>query len=275
MNCFSRVKIFLIFFLLSSFFGCSKDYVTGKSSYNWFSLKTDIALGKQVLDYQESALQDKEVIIDSKEDQVMLGRIRTVVSRVSKVSHIPDLPYEAHLADADIVNAWCAPGGKIMVYSGLWDPKKGLIHKESDDELAAVLSHEIAHATARHSTKTLSKMMTLQLAGAAVSTVISQTGTVQGADLFNEVFYQGMNIYVPSYSRKNELQADYLGLIYMAKAGYDPRVAVDLWKRAAQKRGDQTSIYASHPSSGARAAELEKHLPEAMKYYEESRKNYK
>lgn len=263
--------LFSIF--IFSLFGCSRDYVTGKNSYNWFSLNTDIELGKGVLEAQQDGLEKKKVMIDSDHDAIMLKRLKVIVHRISKVSHIPDLPYEVHLADTDIVNAWAAPGGKIMVYSGLWDPKKGLVRKESDTEIAAVLAHEIGHCTARHVTKSLTKQITLSLAGAAVSTAISGAGYTEGADLFNEVFYQGMNIYIPSYSRKNESQADYLGLIYMAKAGYDPRVAVEVWKRAGKTKGDRTSIYSTHPSSGERAAALEKHLPEAMTFYEESRKN--
>jgi len=79
-----------------------------------------------------------------------------------------------------------------------------------------------------------------------------------------------MNIFVPSYSRKYEYEADAIGLMYMAKAGYDPRVAVELWKKAAQKKKDYASIYASHPSSGARAKHLEEILPKAMEFYDEA-----
>jgi predicted Zn-dependent protease len=269
---FKRVRL-LLFVVLLVLIGCGKDYVTGKTSYNWFSLNTDVKLGSQVLESQENSFKGKNIAIDSEKNQEMLARVRTIVGRVTKVSHIPNLPYEAHLADAPIVNAWAAPGGKIMVYEGLWDPEKGLVKKESDDELAAVLSHEIAHCTARHVTKALTQQATFMLAGAVVSSAIAGAGSVQGSNLFGEIFSQGMNIYIPSYSRKNEAEADHIGLFYMAKAGYDPRAAVELWKRAAQKRGDATSIFASHPSNGARAKELEKYLPEAMKVYEESRGN--
>ncbi|MFO1518899.1 MAG: M48 family metallopeptidase [bacterium] len=259
-----------ILFSILSLSGCGKDYVTGKSSYNWFSLDTDVKLGAQVLDAQEKSFSSKNVSVDSEKNKEMLARVKTIVSRITKVSHIPDLPYEAHVADAPIVNAWAAPGGKIMVYEGLWDPEKGLVKKGSDDELAAVLSHEIAHCTARHVTKAISRQMTFSLIGTAVSTAIAGAGSMEGSNLFGEVFNQGMNIYVPAYSRKNEAEADRIGLFYMAKAGYDPRAAVEVWKRAAQKKGDRTSIYASHPASGERARDLEKYLPEAMQIYEQT-----
>jgi len=251
--------------------GCGKDYITGKTSYNWFPLSTDVKLGSQVLYAQEQSFNEKNVHVDSEKNGPMLERLKVIVGRISKVSHIPNLPYEVHLADAPIVNAWAAPGGKIMVYEGLWDPKKGLVNQASDDEIAAVLSHEIAHCTARHVTKAMSKQATLSLIGVAISSALAGAGSSQGADLFGQFFNEGMNIYVPMYSRKNEAEADRIGLFYMARAGYDPRAAVEVWKRAAQKRGDETSLSASHPASGERAKDLEKYLPEAMAIYEENR----
>ncbi len=158
----------------------------------------------------------------------------------------------------------------MMVYEGLWDSEKGLIQKDNENELAAVLSHEIAHCTARHATKAISRQMTVSLVGAAVSSVIAGAGSQEGSNLFEKIFSEGMNVYVPSYSRKNESEADRLGLFYMAQAGYDPRSAIQVWKRAAQKRGDRTSIYASHPASGERARQLEKYLPQALALYQKN-----
>jgi len=268
---FKRLKLWLGICLLIVSMACGKDYVTGKSSYNWFSLKTDIQLGEQVYEVQVEEFQKKKIPVDSAKNQAMLMRIRETVTRLSKASHIPDLPYEAHLADSPIVNAWAAPGGKIMVFEGLWDPEKGLVQRDNPDELAAVLGHEIAHCTARHATKALTKQATLGLIGTAVGAVIAGAGSAQGADLFSQVFSGGMNIYIPSYSRKSESEADKLGLFYMAKAGYDPRAAVEVWKRAYQKKGDKTSIFASHPASGERAKKLEEYLPAAMAIYESNR----
>jgi len=261
-------KALICSFILLSVTACGKDYVTGKSAYNWFSLNTDIQLGNQVYEAQVQELEKKNIPVDSTKNYAMLMQIRETVNRLSKASHIPNLPYEAHLADSPIVNAWAAPGGKIMVFEGLWDPQKGLVQRDSPNELAAVLGHEIAHCTARHATKALSKQATLGLIGTAVGAVISGVGSASGADLFSQVFSGGMNIYIPSYSRKSELEADKLGLFYMAKAGYDPRAAVELWKRAYQKKGDKTSIFASHPASGERAKKLEEYLPAAMAVYE-------
>ena len=263
-----------IFLIVVSLFmsGCAKDLITGKKTLNYYNLQEEPKIGQYVLLEQKRALKKQKKEIDPEKDKEELERLRSIVARIAAVSHYPDFPYEVHLADADIVNAWCAPGGKIMVYTGLWDPKKGLVEKDNDDELAAVLSHEIAHATARHVTEAISRNMTIAFVGTAISSGIAAGGYQQGSDLFGQIFSEGMDIFVPSYSRKNEFEADSIGLMYMARAGYDPRVAVELWKKAAHKRKDLTSIYASHPASGERARHLEELLPMAMELYEAAQK---
>ena len=264
-------KALLPLFLALLFAGCAKDLVTGKTTLNYYDIKSEPKLGKQVLSAQAAALKKNKKELDSEKNKAELIRLRGIVVRIAKVSHYPDFPYEVHLADLDIVNAWCAPGGKIMVYEGLWDPKKGLVEKGNEDQLAAVLAHEIAHATARHVTEALSQNMTIFMIGAAVQTAISAGGYQQGSNTFGEVFSQGVGIFMPAYSRNNEYEADEIGLMYMSKAGYDPREAVKLWEKAAKKRKDYTSIYASHPTSGARAKRLKELLPQAMELYEQSK----
>ncbi len=242
--------------------------MTGRQTYNLFSMGDEAGFGKQVMNEQLQALQRNGKAYDSARNQAYLSRIRKIVQEIAAVSHVPSFPYEAHLADVPVVNAWCAPGGKVMVYEGLWSPTEGLVDGHSNDELAAVLAHEIAHATARHVTESLSRNVTIMLAGQAATSIIA-TGSPEGADLFGQVFSSGVNLFIPSYSRKNESEADRIGLMYMAKAGYDPRAAVRLWKRAAERKGNHTSLYATHPSSGARAKALEALLPEAMALYEQ------
>ena len=270
-NDMKRISIFVAALILAGMVSCAKDLVTGRKTLNFYSIESEPRFGMQVLDSQRRGLKSKNRKLDREADPEEYERIQRIVARIAPVTHYPQFPYETHLAQVKVVNAWCAPGGKIMVYTGLWDPKKGLVEKGNEEQLAAVLAHEIAHANARHVTEAISRNLALMLAGTAVQTAIHAGGSAQGANLFGEVFADGMNLYIPSYSRSNEFEADRVGFFYMAKAGYDPREAVRLWKKAAKKRkGDGTSIYASHPSSGARARELEKLLPEAMKLYEEA-----
>ena len=247
--------------------GCAKDLVTGKTTLNYYSLEGEPKLGGQVLARQVKAAKKKGAKMDAAADAEEYERIKGIVVRIKPHTHYPEFPYEVHLTESKIVNAWCAPGGKMMVYTGLWKPKKGLVEKGNEDQLAAVLAHEMAHANARHVTEAISRNMTIVIAGTAVQTAIAAGGSSQGANLFGEIFSDGMSVFVPSYSRSNEYEADRLGLLYMAKAGYDPREAVKLWKAAAGRKKDMTSIFASHPSSGSRARTLEKYLPAAMVIY--------
>lgn len=266
------LKRSFLFILVSCAFlfttGCAKDLISGKDTYNWYKVDDDVKLGNYVMKTQLKELKDRGKEVDSPKDAKELQLIKNIVKRIGAVSHYPNFPWEVHIADVPVVNAWCAPGGKIMVYEGLWDKEKGLVDKNNADQLAAVLAHEIAHATARHVTETISTNMTIMMAGQVAASAISAASPT-GGNIFSQVFANGMNIYLPSYSSSNELEADRVGLLYMAKAGYDPREAVNLWKKAASEKKTPTTIFASHPSSGSRAKQLEKYLPEAMAIYEE------
>jgi hypothetical protein len=110
-----------------------------------------------------------------------------------------------------------------MVYNGLFDPKKGLVSKNNDDELAAVLGHEIAHATARHVSESLSRNFTIMAVGQIALSAIAASGTGTLQNAFNRVLVEGINLYVPFYSRGNEAEADKIGIMYMAKADTIPR----------------------------------------------------
>jgi metalloendopeptidase OMA1, mitochondrial len=256
--------VIAVVFALSA---CVKDPITGKSTYNWYSLSTDIKLGQQVMASQLKSLHQANKKMDAVADPAMSKKIQLIADDIAKVSHIPKFPWEVHLADVDVVNAWCAPGGKIMVYSGLYDAKKGLVDVNKTDELAAVMAHEITHATARHVTESLSRQQSAVLVGQVALSAIASAGSQVTTDMFQQVITGGLNIYLPAYSRKNESEADRIGLFYMAAAGYNPQAAVDVWYRACKKRGDKTSIFASHPSSCQRAKDLEKLMPKAQELY--------
>ncbi len=270
-----KLALLGVLFLSLAATGCAKDLITGKKTYNWFSLKTDVKLGRQVMGSQLQALKEKEKTVDKKADPRMFRKVKRISEKIAKISHVPDFPWEVHLADVDVVNAWCAPGGKIMVYSGLYEHKKALVNRHKTDELAAVLGHEIAHATARHVTESLSRNYSVLFIGQAAMTAISASGSGLATNIFNEVYVQGINLFVPAYSRKNESEADRIGLFYMARAGYNPQAAVDLWYRACKQKGDRLSVYASHPSSCQRAKNLETLLPQATDLYRQVKRGKK
>jgi predicted Zn-dependent protease len=193
-----------------------------------------------------------------------------MMHRIAAVSHYPDLPYTVTLIHTNIVNAACAPGGQIIFWEGLYDPKIGMV--QNDNELAAVMAHEIAHATARHTTKTLTRHApySVALAIGALAAELTDNRDLALAMGAAFVLYQG--VLLPKYSREHEYEADRLGLLYMADAGYDPRAAPALWRRMHSQSNNPSFAhwFASHPSHRDRYRALESMMPEALERYEAS-----
>ncbi|MBR1712039.1 MAG: M48 family metallopeptidase [Alloprevotella sp.] len=169
--------------------------------------------------------------------------------------------WEINLVQDKSANAFCMPGGKIVVYEGL------LPFTQTEDALAIVMGHEVAHAVAKHSAEKLSKQMKAQYGAQALGVLLgSQSAALQ--QLGQTAFGFGANSVLRGFSRSNESEADYMGLIFAAMAGYDPSAAVTFWQRMAA--GSQSSIpefFSDHPSDEKRIANIQKWLPEAKKYY--------
>jgi metalloendopeptidase OMA1, mitochondrial len=256
-----------LFALLLVVVACSTtDFVTGKSTRNNYVVDEDIQLGTQVL--QQSIAEMKKAGVPVDHDTRRLNLLRDMVKRIGAISHMPTLPYEVHLLETNIVNAMCAPGGKVMVFSGLYDPKVGLVKDEA--ELAAVLGHEIAHATCRHTTESLTRQAPVNALLLIAGLVAEARGNDEVALAIGAGFVLYNGVWVPKYSRVDEAEADRVGLMYMAKAGYDPRAAPRLWKRACEREGNDSALamlFSTHPSNKARWKELEKRLPEALAAY--------
>ncbi|MBP5392679.1 MAG: M48 family metallopeptidase [Bacteroidaceae bacterium] len=181
---------------------------------------------------------------------------------------IQNFQWEFNLVNKNEVNAFCMPGGKIVVYEGL------LPVTQDETGLAIVLGHEIAHAVAKHSAEQLSKQTRQQYATQIGSSVLSQVAQAKGyggdaVSLIEMAAQVGFNFANLKYSRDNETEADRLGLIFAAMAGYDPQLAIPFWQRMAQLSGGSTrsELFSDHPSDEKRLAELKKRMPEALKYY--------
>lgn len=171
--------------------------------------------------------------------------------------------WEFNLVESADVNAWCMPGGKVAVYTGI------LPFTANEDGLATVMGHEIAHAIARHSMEQMSNQYALQV-GAQVLGVATtgKNSIVQG--LVNNAYGIGGQLALLKYSRSNESEADQLGLMFMAMAGYNPQNAVAFWERmaSAKSKANATPEFLStHPSDARRITDIQKLIPEAMKYY--------
>lgn len=170
--------------------------------------------------------------------------------------------WEFNLVEDPTINAWCMPGGKVVVYTGL------IPIAQNDEGLATVLGHEIAHAVARHGSERMSDQMLVQLGSATLSTALSQKPK-ETQQLANSAFGLGSQygVMLP-FSRKHEYEADYMGLIFMSMAGYDPNESILFWQRMAKKGSSKTPEFLStHPVDENRIAKIKEKLPEAMKFY--------
>lgn len=177
-------------------------------------------------------------------------------------AEIKNFAWEFNLVQSADVNAFCMPGGKIVVYEGI------MKYMSSDDELAAVMGHEVAHAVAKHSNERMSQQLMTEYGAAALGTAISGTSAAV-QNIAGTVYGLGTQygVMLP-YSRKHEYEADHMGLIFMAIAGYNPQSSITFWQKMAQgKAGGTPEIMSTHPSDANRIAELQKYMPEAMKYY--------
>ncbi len=177
---------------------------------------------------------------------------------------IKNYRWEFNLIDSKEINAWCMPGGKVAVYTGI------LPITQDEAGLATVMGHEIAHAIAQHSLERASTMMKAQL-GSAVVGVAASGRSEQTQQVVNQVFGIGAQAgYVLPNSRNQELEADKMGLSFMAMAGYNPSSAISFWQRMAQASSSQAKppvFLSTHPTDQSRINQIQKDLPEAMKYY--------
>jgi len=166
-----------------------------------------------------------------------------------------------NVVDENTVNAWCMPGGKVVVYTGL------LPVTLDEQSLAVVMGHEIAHAVARHGNQRMSQGMLVQFGGSVLSVALSQKPQAT-QQLFLQSFGITSQLGMLSYSRKHESEADKMGLIFAAMAGYDPEAAVTFWQRmAATGGGKPPELLSTHPSDERRIKDLKAFMPEAKKYY--------
>jgi metalloendopeptidase OMA1, mitochondrial len=250
--------------------GCTTtDYVTGRPVKNMYSLDEDVTLGRQF--HTEVVGQLKKDNAPVNQDPVRLALLQEVTANIVEHAHITNLPYQVtHVGDPDIVNAYAFPGGNIMVFEGLWNEQDGFV--KTVDELAAIIAHEIAHVTCRHSTEAMTRQMlpNLLLTAGMVWAAVDEDEDLEL--LFGGLMFVHNGLIGTRYSRKDELEADRIGMYYMAKAGYNPEAAIRLWERLAGATDSQIdkalSVFSTHPRDFMRTEELKRHLPKARALYE-------
>jgi predicted Zn-dependent protease len=261
--------------MLSTLFlsACATNPATGKKVFDYYSWSDEVQLGQKTMSVNEQEMKKAGVPIN--QDRARLGQIEGIVRKITAISDNPQLPYTVTLFQTNIVNAAAAPGGAMMVFQGLYDPKVGLVSDEN--EMAAVLGHEIAHVNCRHVTRQMSIVMPLATAAEIGAEILASRKKESAAWILRGAFAVGTTLLIPAYSRSEEAEADHVGTLYMARAGYDPRAAPRIWKRAmdnAKGKHDSASIFATHPSDKARYEALVKLLPDAMEEYRKSTGHY-
>lgn len=225
---------------------------------------------------QAARQQYAEVLADARKkgtlnrDAAQLNRIRSISSRLTAQTAVfrPDArnwQWEQNLITAPEVNAWCMPGGKIAVYTGLIEKLQ-----ISDDELAAVLGHEIAHALREHARERASQQVGTDLASAGAEII----GSIYGIGGLGKVASTGLQLGIglPN-SRLHETEADRIGVELAARAGYDPRAAISLWQKMAQvSSGAPPEFLSTHPSRESRMSDLTEYAQRVMPLFEQARK---
>ncbi len=263
-----KKNILLILVLVTSVFtySCSTVPVTGRNQLSLIPASQLMSLSFQQYD---DFLKENKVSKDSKNTAMIkkVGKkIQKAVENYMKMknlsNHLKGYSWEYNLVESDQVNAWCMPGGKVVFYTGILPICK------DEAGIATVMGHEIAHAIAEHGGERMSHGLVVQLGGMGLQAAL-QNEPALTQQLAMTAFGIGSQVGVMlPFSRLHESEADHMGLIFMAMAGYNPNSAVDFWKRmAAQGGGKPPEFLSTHPSDETRINDLKKLIPEAMQYY--------
>ena len=253
------LKLAIIFIFLT---GCYVVPETGRQSLVLIDVASEMQMGLQAYNQM---ISENKVTTDSR----YYNAVQRVGSRVSAVANRPDFQWDFTLFDApDTVNAWCLPGGKIGIYTGLFKVV------ENEPQLAFVTAHEVGHAVARHGAERMTQQLILAV-GAEVAAAAMDDGTEEKRkqiEAMRVAYGLGSTLFVTlPFSRKYEYEADRIGLMYMADAGYDPREALKLQESFIayhKQSGKNVPEYLStHPSDEKRLAQMKTLLPEAMQRY--------
>jgi predicted Zn-dependent protease len=262
-------KIFrniFVFLIGISIISCSKVPITGRKQLKLMPNSTMMQMGQS--SYATFLKENPAVNPPTRQS----AEVTTVGLRISKAvekymkdnglsKQIEGYKWEFNVVDSKDVNAWCMPGGKVVVYTGILPLTK------DDAGLAVVMGHEIAHAIADHGNERLSQELAVQAAGIGLSVYMQQKPQETQA-IFMSAFGVGSQMGMLGYSRQHELEADKLGLVFMAMAGYNPERAITFWQEMAKLGGAKPPEFMStHPSDERRIAQIQAFMPEAKKYY--------
>lgn len=256
---FKQIMLGAILALL--FIGCSKAPITGRNQLIMIDPQQEVALG-----YQSA----KEVLATEKvsTDPQKSAMVQRIGKRIAAVTTQSNYAWEFFVIDNDQeANAFCLPGGKVFVYTGLFK------YVANDDELAGVMGHEIGHALARHGAERMSAGQLQQMGGQVLNAVMQGRGNPQNTAAVMQAFGIGteLGVMLP-HSRTQEYEADHIGLVLAAKAGYNPQASLTFWEKFSKDGQTPPEYLSTHPAPTNRIEEIKALLPQVMPIYEANKR---
>ena len=262
------MKNILFALLIAGFLGgCATNAVTGRKQ---LSLVPESQLQLMATTQYQTFLTENKTLPASNSNSAMVQRVGTRIANAitkyytsqGKASILDGYKWEFNTVDSKEANAWCMPGGKVVVYTGL------LPITQTETALAIVLGHEITHAIAHHGNERMSQAMIQQGFGTVLETALSQK-PAETKNMFMTSYGVASQVgALLPFSRQQESEADHFGLIFAAMAGYDPQEAIPFWERMSKIGGaSQPEFLSTHPSNESRIRKIQQEMPEAMKYY--------
>ncbi|ROH96231.1 M48 family metallopeptidase [Chryseobacterium daecheongense] len=244
---------------------CTTNPITGRSSLQLANNSEIMTMSAQ--EYKSTLAKGKVITgtADAKRVVSVGNRIKSAAERyyqsIGRSADLASYKWEFNLLQSSELNAWCMPGGKVAVYTGILPVTK------DDNGLAVVMGHEVSHALAGHGNERISQAMVAQYGGAILGSTISNA---QWANIFQQVYPVGSQVALLKYGRNQESEADEMGLYLMSMAGYDPRAAIPFWNRmeaASQGSSRPPQFLSTHPNPETRISDIQKDLPKALEYY--------
>ncbi len=260
------LKSIAVLFVISLLIACSTVPITGRRQ---LSLIPESELLSMSFTQYDAFLKEHKLSTNKEETEIVKRAGKKISNAVENYfrekgwsSQLANFKWEFNLVDDPAVNAWCMPGGKVVFYSGIMPICK------DETGVAVVMGHEIAHAVAKHGSERMSQQLGVQAGAVALSVLLSEKPQ-ETQNLFMTAYGVTTTVgMVLPYSRSHEYEADRLGLIFMAMAGYDPSAGVEFWTRMSSLGGQKPPEFLStHPSDDARIKNLQKVLTEALTYY--------
>ena len=258
-------KIVLLCLILTGIYSCSSVPITGRQQLNLVSDAEVLSLSlKEYEDYIKTAKKSTDKTATALVEKVgrkIADAVEVYYKHAGMETLLADYSWTFNLIDDPQVNAFCMPGGKIVVYTGILPVTK------DETGLAVVLGHEVAHAVAKHANERMSQQVVAQYGAAGVDALLNKSSSAMktiGQTVYGLGAQYGVML---PFNRKQELEADHLGLIFMAIAGYNPEAAVPFWERMSQGGSAVPEFMSTHPADNTRIADIRKKLPEAMEYY--------